>query len=243
MKNIRSILYYAILIISLILIAIFFWWILLLPKKYVRLFGGLWDGFAIWTLKVICGIKTEMRGKEYLDNKSVIYASKHQSALETFYLGYTVINSAFTLKKELYWIPVFGWFLARAGMVGIDRKAGRKSIQKMLKEARIVKEEGRPFLLFPEGTRRSVDAEPDYKTGVYILYKDLGLRVVPVAHNAGMFWKRGAFDKRAGTAVFEFLPHIEAGLSKDEFMHRLIDSIETKTNALVEEANENRNPK
>ena len=236
MTYIRSILFYTLLVLSLIIVMVFFWFVLLLPSRFVRTFGGLWDGFVIWILRITCGVKVELRGEQYVDKGSVIYASKHQSALETFYLGYKIINSAFTLKRELYYIPIFGWFLARGGMVGIDRKAGRTSIQKMLKEARAVKEQGRPFLLFPEGTRRAIGAQPDYKTGVYMLYKDLNVPVVPVAHNAGVFWKKSSLKKHAGTVVVEFLPHIEAGLNKDEFLARLVDSIETKTNILVEEA-------
>ncbi len=125
MTYIRSIFYYVVLVLSLLLIMALFWWVLLLPSKYVRTLGGAWDGFACWSLKNICGVKTEMRGIENMNLGSVIYASKHQSALETFYLGYHIKRSAFTLKRELYWIPIFGWFLARAGMVGINRKAGR----------------------------------------------------------------------------------------------------------------------
>ena len=106
----------------------------------------------------------------------------------------------------------------------------------MIKEATEVKKQGRPFLLFPEGTRRAVGAIPDYKSGVYILYKELNVPVIPVAHNAGVFWKKNSLVKESGTVIFEFLPPIEAGLSKDEFMTRMVNAIETKTNLLVDEA-------
>ena len=235
MQNIRAFLYYTLFCASMIVNVCLFWFVLLLPSKYVWFFSRRWIKSSCWLLKITCGVKIKARGQEYITKDSVIYASKHQSVLETLFLGYTLIDPIIVTKKEMHYLPIFGWYMARCGSIAIERSRGIKALQKILKNARRKKAKNKSFLIFPEGTRQEIGAKPNYKSGIYILYKNLNIPVVPIAHNAGLFWKKNTFKKTPGTAIIEFLPHIEPGLSKKDFMERLINSIESKTNTLLEE--------
>jgi len=135
------------------------------------------------------------------------------------------------LKRELLRIPFYGWFLAKAAAIPIDRGAGASALRKMSEAARKVLGEGRPILIFPEGTRKKPRAAPDYKPGVAGLYGLLGVACVPVALNSGVYWT--GFLKRPGTIVLEFLEPIPPGLKRDAFMVRLQDRIETATSAIL----------
>jgi 1-acyl-sn-glycerol-3-phosphate acyltransferase len=145
---------------------------------------------------------------------------------------YLVLNQpAIVLKRELLRIPFYGWFLAKAAAIAIDRGAGASALRKMSNAARRVLDDGRPILIFPEGTRKKPGAMPDYKPGVAGLYALLGVDCVPVALNSGVYWT--GFLKRPGTIVLEFLEPIGPGLKRDAFMAQLQKRIETATAALL----------
>ena len=135
------------------------------------------------------------------------------------------------LKRELLRIPFYGWFLAKAAAIPIDRGAGARALRRMSEAAREVLAQGRPILIFPEGTRQKPGAEPDYKPGVAGLYGVLGVACVPVALNSGVYWT--GFLKRPGTIVLQFLEPIPPGLKRDAFMAQLQGRIESATNALL----------
>lgn len=160
-------------------------------------------------------------------------AAKHQSAWETFALMTVLDDPVFILKRELTWIPFFGWLLIKARMISIDRKAGRGALVAMGERAAAEVARGRQLIIFPEGTRRSIGAPPDYKYGVSHLYRQLDVPCVPVALNAGLFWPRRSFMRRPGTIVVEFLEPIAAGRDQDEFLRELEVSIETASNRLL----------
>ena len=169
-----------------------------------------------------------------------IIASKHQSAWETLTFHALIPDVAVGLKEELTRIPVFGWYLLRAGNIKIDRGAGSRAIRSLIEGAKRAAADGLCVLIFPEGTRRAPGDPPDYKPGVAALYGALRLPVVPVALNSGMFWRRREFTKHPGRIVVEFLEPIPAGLDRKHFMARLERAIEDATARLVAEVPQDR---
>jgi 1-acyl-sn-glycerol-3-phosphate acyltransferase len=184
----------------------------------------------------VAGIKFEVRGGEKIPKGALLVAAKHQSAWETFALQTLFDNPLFILKRELLWIPFFGWLLWKGRMVAIDRRAGSRALSDMTARACEELADGRQLIIFPEGTRRPAGAEPKYKFGVAHLYEAAGVTCLPVALNSGVFWPRRSILRYPGTVVIEVLDPIPPGLDKSEFFARLQDTIETATARLVAEA-------
>ena len=189
-------------------------------------------------LRLCVGLDYEVRGREHLPTRPALIAAKHQSAWETLVFHLLVPDIAIGLKAELTWIPIFGWYLMKGGNVRIDRGGAARALRSLVEGARRAARAGNSFLIFPEGTRRAPGAPPAYKPGVAALYQGLGLPVVPVALNSGVFWGRRAALKRPGHIVIEFLPPLPPGLERRAFMAALIERIEPATAALVAEARE-----
>lgn len=184
---------------------------------------------ALWCVKIFGGIKIEYRGLQHVKQSGVIYASKHESALETYCYNIIINKIAFILKKELTYIPFFGWAQYFYGTIPVDRKAGGAAMRKMLKAAEKMKAANRAIMIFPEGTRCVPGTTKGYKSGPYLLARQLNMPVVPVALNTGFFWAKNSFFRYPGTVVIEFLPPIEVGeKSSAEFMKELEDIIEDK---------------
>ena len=139
------------------------------------------------------------------------------------------------LKKELAWLPIYGWYAMRAGSIAVDRKAGATALKRMIAAARRAVAAGRPIVIFPEGTRTAVGARLPYQPGVAALYLQLGVPLVPVAVNSGLYWGRRAFLKRPGRIVLEVLPPIPPGLDRRTVMRLLEERIEVATERLVAE--------
>ncbi|MBY0406690.1 MAG: 1-acyl-sn-glycerol-3-phosphate acyltransferase [Rickettsiales bacterium] len=198
--------------------------------------GSPWAKISLFMARVICGMRYEVRGQQYISSTPVIYASKHQSAWDTMIFLILIRHPAYVLKRELLRIPLWGWYLWRMQMIAIDRSAGGQGLKDMLRQAKDRVAENRSVVIFPEGTRKPVGAEAHYHPGVLAMYNSLKIPVVPVALNSGCFWGRNAFTKRGGTIVIEFLPPIPAGLPKEEFLPRLMEAIEPATAKLVAEA-------
>ena len=163
-------------------------------------------------------------------------ASKHQSAWETMALAASVPEPRYILKRELLFVPLFGFYLMRTGQVAVNRGKRADAIAAMNRAADLAMKEGGQILIFPEGTRKAVDAEPAYKMGVAHMYEALQVPVVPVAINAGVVWPRRTFLKYPGIVTMEYLPAIPPGLPKEVFFAQLQEAIETATNRLVAEA-------
>lgn len=209
---------------------------LLLGRHGVFWLARLWARISLWLIRVICGIKVEFRGLENIPSGGVIVAPKHQSFWETFALSLHFPDFTFVVKRELMWLPVFGWYLKSAEMIAIDRNIGRAALVQVTERSRPVLAQGRQIIIFPEGTRRSVGAPPVYKFGVAHLYSTNNVPCLPVALNSGLFWPRRSFLRRPGTVVVEFLSPIEPGIERDEFFSLLQERLERTTNALIEEA-------
>ena len=196
----------------------------------------LWSRTSLWLLEKICGLRVEFRGLENIPEGPFILAAKHQSALETFALVGHVKDFSFILKRELTYIPLFGWYLKRAEQIAIDRKSGRAALEQAIERSRALLDEGRAVFIFPEGTRTRVGAEPKYKIGVAHIYAANNAPCVPVALNTGVFWPRRSFRKHPGVVVIEFLAPIPPGLEKTSFLPLLQTRIEDASHKLAAEA-------
>lgn len=210
--------------------------IFLLPWKWVWWVPRTWARTSLWLLRVLAGVKFELRGLENKPHDGVLIASKHQSTWETFVLLAIAERPAYLAKRQLFFIPFFGWYLSRFRQISVDRTRGSSALKALIPQARDAIKDNRDVVIFPEGTRRTPGAPPSYKFGVTALYRILKVPVVPVALNAGVFWPRRTFLRYPGTIVMEILPPIEPGLPDEEFKATLIESIETASNKLLEEA-------
>ena len=208
----------------------------LMPRSGIMTIARYWARSSIWLMRVICKIKVEYRGLEKIPKGPLIVASKHQSMWETFALLQFFDSPLFIYKRELAWIPFFGWYLKKAEMIGVDRDGGMRSLMQMARRAPKEIRSGRQLIIFPEGTRTAVDAPPDYLTGVGQIYASSGVPCIPVALNSGLFWPRRTFMRYPGTLVVEFLDPLPPGLSRNEFLTRVAAAIEDATNGLVEAA-------
>jgi 1-acyl-sn-glycerol-3-phosphate acyltransferase len=195
-----------------------------------------WAKYVEWLLAAVCGLRAEYRGVERLPRGAFILASKHQSAWETLALIQFTPDFSYVLKQQLMRIPIFGWYLKRAEQIAIDRARGSSALTQIVEKSRKLFAEGRQLLIFPEGTRRPVGAEPKYKYGVARVYAEGGVPCVPVAHDSGLFWPRRSFLRRPGTVLVEFLEPIPPGLDRDVFFELLQKRLEDATNRLVAES-------
>lgn len=209
---------------------------LLMPRQASLQLGRVWGRSSLWLLDKIVGLKVEFRGLENIPQGAFIVACKHQSVWETFVLPMKFPDFSFILKRELVFIPFFGWYLLSAEQIAIDRAKGRKILPELTRQVKALFAQRRQLFIFPEGTRRPAGAPPEYKFGIAHLYRETGALCVPVAVNSGLFWPRRTVLRRPGTVVLEFLPPIPPGLGTKEFFGLLQDRIETATNRLIDEA-------
>lgn len=212
--------------------------ILLMPRRFVVAWSLFWIDFCLWWLRVTCRLTHRVGGLENMPAGPVIFACKHQSSWETLAFSRLFPGAATVMKRELVLIPVVGWAMARVGNIAVERGDGSKALRGLVKQARATLAEGRSILIFPEGTRVAVGDERPYQVGTAALYRQLGVPVVPVALNSGLFWGRRKFIKRPGVIDVEILPAIAPGLSRDVFMTTLRERIEGATNRLVAAARE-----
>ena len=204
------------------------------PRSGLYHLGRLWVRGIMGALRLLCGLDYQVRGLENLPKGGFLVAAKHQSAWDTLIFSILLWDHAFVLKQELTWIPVFGLYLIRAGLVPVDRKGGSKALRKMVAQAKQVIAQRRPLVIFPEGTRVAPGDHRPYHPGVAALYSQLDVPVVPVALNSGRFWGRRSFAKKPGTITLEFLPKIEPGLQRKAFLQRLEAAIEARSRALAQ---------
>ena len=186
-------------------------------------------------LALVCNLGYEIRGRERLPQAPCIIAAKHQSAWDTMIFALLIRRPGHVFKRELLWVPVFGWYMLRAGGISIDRKGGARALKRMVAVARQTIAEGRHIVIFPEGTRVAVGERRPYHPGVAALYTQLKIPVVPVALNSGLFWGRRSFLKYPGRIVLEFLEPIPPGLRRREFLDVLARRIEPASDDLAAE--------
>jgi len=214
-----------------------------LPPRLLHRMSAVWTRGIFWLLRTVVGLRYELRGVATLPAPPYILAVKHQSTFETLVFHTFLDQPIFVLKNELLRVPVLGWYLAKAGMIGIDRSAGAGAMKKMLREARDVLRSGRQIIVFPEGTRAPPGEQRPYHAGIAALYLHFDVPVIPVALNSGVFWGRRAFVKKPGTITVQFLPPIPPGLDRAGFMQALESQLEGASNRLVAEATQGLDPK
>ena len=229
---IRSILFYVFLALWTILMGIICFPYLFVSYQYLRKPVNIWLKGIFKLLQIICNITYEIRGKENIPSYAVLVASKHQSAFETFALFYHINNSIFIHKRQLFFIPIFGQYLKKINMISIDRSEGTIAMRKMLKQTKQKIQEGKSIIIFPEGTRKKPGENPDYKTGIAGIYKNLETEVLPVAVNSGHYWPKHTFIKKPGKIIIKFLQPIPTKLEKKEFLERIESVIEEETNKI-----------
>jgi len=213
-----------------------------LPRKMAWIVPRCWIKSSYLLLKWIAGIDYVIEGVENIPHGSCIIASKHQSSLDAVLPLLHFDDPVLILKRELTFIPLFGWYMAKVGVIALDRGAPLKAMRSLVNGAREKVKDGRQILIFPEGTRRSPGAAPDYKPGIAALYGELDVPVVIIAHNAGLYWPRGGGACYPGTIQVRILPPIAPGLKRSEFMTRLVCETEQACDALLIAARDSEDP-
>ena len=203
--------------------------LLLAPRQAALRLSSRWARASLWGLKIFAGIDYRVTG--VVPRAPVLVAAKHMSTWDTLALHIVLGDPGIVLKRSLLLIPFFGWYVGKTTAIPIDRGGGAHALRGMAHAAGKVLGEGRPVLIFPEGTRKKPGAPPDYKSGVAGLYGMLGVACVPVALDSGAYWR--GFWKRPGTITLAFLEPIPPGLKRAEFMPILQERIESATAALL----------
>lgn len=207
--------------------------------KYADKIATGWVYVIIYLLKVMCGIDYRVLGQENLPKGACIIACKHQSMWETIMMAVIFNRPAPIYKKELLWVPFFGWFLSRTSAIRVDRKGGAKSLKSIVSQAKTFIKEGRNIVIFPQGTRvppGESTSKYKYQAGVAALYLNCDAPVVPAVLDSGLYWDKKNLLKKKGTITIKFLPPITANLKKKEFMQELEEVIESNTEELVKKS-------
>ncbi len=198
----------------------------LLRQRWCWWAANFWVNLTLGWLRLSCGIRSEHQGIP----ATPLIASKHQSAWDTLMLWRVLGNPVFVLKRELYAIPIFGWYLWRSGQIAINRAKGREAYAQIETQAKPYLAQGRVMVVFPEGTRVPVGTHKPFHSGIARISAMLQLAVTPAAVNAGLFWPKHSLVKHAGTARLAFLPPLPVSPDdRQAWMQQLETSIETKT--------------
>jgi len=188
-----------------------------------------WVNFVIWLVKHVLGIPYRLLGAGNIPARAVIVLAKHQSAWETFMLQEVFTDTVFVWRKEIKYLPFFGWALAAIPMIETDRNATRSSLTRLVDQGRDRLDKGYTVIIFPEGTRSQPGSKNRYKVGGAHLAVETGTPVVPVALNSGEFWGRNALFKRSGTVTVSIGPAIDpTGLTATEVTRLAEDWIEAE---------------
>ncbi|MEO0523028.1 MAG: lysophospholipid acyltransferase family protein [Pseudomonadota bacterium] len=190
--------------------------------------------WVFWTARVMVGIRTEVRGE--VPEGELLIAAKHQSFLDIMMIFNALPAGKFIMKRELLWTPIIGLYAKRLGCVPVARGKRGAAIQKMVDDVEAGRSQPGQLIIYSQGTRVAPGDYKPYKVGSAVLYQQLAQTCVPVATNVGLFWPRRGILRKPGLAVVEFLPPIEAGLDKDTFMNELETVVESRSNALMQEA-------
>ncbi|MBX9741293.1 MAG: 1-acyl-sn-glycerol-3-phosphate acyltransferase [Beijerinckiaceae bacterium] len=236
MLLLRSILFNALFYANMIALMIVGLPTLFMARSAVFKLARIWARSSLWLLDKTCGLGVEFRGVERLPPAPYIIAPKHQSTWETFALTLVFEDFSYILKRELTFIPVFGWYLWKADQIAINRSKGKTALAQAATRAQQIFSDGRLLFIFPEGTRRPAGAPAKYKFGVAHLYETCAVPCVPVALNSGLFWARRSWIRRPGTIVVEVLDPIAPGLEKQAFFELLQERLETASDRLIAEA-------
>ena len=185
--------------------------------------------YLLFCLKYICNINYKIENQEYLQNNTpIIIGCNHQSVWETFIFSLLFNELSIVIKKELLDLPIAGLYFRRLGCIPIDRSSPIVAIKTLVKSSEIAYKKKQSILIFPNGTRSIDDEHTEYKVGIYAIYKNLNLPVVPAHVDSGKCWARKSFIKNPGTITLKFYPPISSGLNKEEFMEKFNKVINNK---------------
>ena len=183
-----------------------------LPFRFRYRFIMQWSYFNLWCVEKICGLRYTIEGREHIPTQPCVILCKHQSAWETYALPCIFPQTlSWVCKRELLWIPFFGWGLAMMQPIAIDRKAGRRALEQLVEQGTKRLNSGRSVVIFPEGTRVAPGRKGRYGIGGAMLSERSGYPVLPIAHNAGEFWPKRGFIKHSGKIHMVIGPLIESG--------------------------------
>ncbi|NOC84881.1 1-acyl-sn-glycerol-3-phosphate acyltransferase [Ruegeria sp. HKCCD6228] len=188
---------------------------------------------TMWLARWMVDIRCEVRGT--VPTNEVVIAAKHQSFLDIIIIFDAIPHGKFIMKRELLFTPVIGMYARRLGCIPVNRGKRGAAVTKMVKDVSKEFSEPGQLVIYPQGTRVAPGAKKPYKVGTAVLYEGLGFPCVPVATNAGVFWPRTGVMRKPGLAIVDFLDPIEPGVGRDEFLARLEDVIETRSNELMRE--------
>jgi len=238
---IRSSLFWAGFIITTVIFGLLILILFFTPSSFRLQIARLWSLSNNYLLKIICGIDFVVEGQENLNRKNAIILSKHQSTWETISLHSFTPLVRWVFKRELMYIPIFGWALALTDPIALNRGAGKAAINQLVKKGTEKLNDGKWIILFPEGTRTSPGKTHKYKIGGALLAEKSGYPVIPIAHNAGEFWPRHSFIKWPGTIKVVIGPAIDSkGRTADEINKDVFDWIENTMKDISDETRWNR---
>jgi 1-acyl-sn-glycerol-3-phosphate acyltransferase len=204
-----------------------------LPRLARYRFISGWSRMMLWLLRRLCGIRWEVEGREHLPDRPAVILSKHQSAWETLAFQEIFPPQVHVLKRELLWLPFFGWGLALMSPIAINRSRGMAALRQMARRGKERLDQGFWVVVFPEGTRVAPGERREYRQGGAWLAAHAGAPVVPVAHNAGRVWPRNSFLKYPGKVTVRIGPAIESAGHKPEAINALAEQwIETQQKIL-----------
>ncbi len=206
-------------IISLIAICCFF-----LPSLTRAKIISIWARFNIWSLRILCGIRFRVSGVENIPSQPSVIIANHQSAWETLCFQLIFPAQSYLLKKELLWLPFFGWGLAMNRPIAINRAKKTKALDYLIKQGSIRLNEGRWLVIFPEGTRMLPGSPGKFQVGGAMIAAQSGREIVPVAHNAGLFWPKNGFLKYPGVIDVIIAPTIETEGKKTREINQQVES-------------------
>ncbi len=214
----------------------FLWVILPFPSRVMRAAVVIWGRGVMTAMRWVIGLEYEVRGLQNLPEGPVIIASKHQSAWDTIVFCLLSSDPVYILKKELLLIPLWGWYVRKAGNIPVDRTAGTKALKGMVSDVAAALAKGLQVVIFPEGSRTAPGERRPYNPGIAAIYAHTKAPVTPVALNSGLFWGRRSFIKKPGRIVVEILPPISGGLRPRVFLAELEQKIEDASERLITEA-------
>ncbi|MCW8931492.1 MAG: 1-acyl-sn-glycerol-3-phosphate acyltransferase [Gammaproteobacteria bacterium] len=235
MDRIRSTLYLAFMWLTIPIATTLFLIAYPVPYKYRSKLISSWSTVTLYVLRFICGLKFEITGKENIPDKPCIIFCKHQSTWETMALQTIFTPQVWVMKRELLWIPFFGWTLASMKSIAIDRSSGKKALKQIIEQGTQRLKEGNWVVIFPEGTRKRPGEKADYKIGGAMLASQSKFDVLPIAHNAGEFWPKGQYVKKPGTIKMVIGPILKSNeLSTKEIKNNSEEWIESTLKSIYE---------
>ncbi len=206
---------------------------LVMPGGAAKVPARLWINGVHWGFRRIIGVRARFVGLDRLPEGPVLLAAKHQAMWDTMMVFNVLPWPAVVLKRELFKVPLYGWWGLKLGMIGIDREGGASALKALIRDARSALAQNRSVVIFPEGSRSEPGSQLPYKPGVAALYRALDIPCVPVALNSGLCWPSRGYGFKPGTITLEVLEPIPPGLDRARFMAALQQRIETRSASLA----------